>query len=197
MSRFFAADEQQIIAERHRTNLEWFVAVVLLRLHMLLHGLFCPPMFRNNIFDSLLLSKPTMDALVLILYQVVDSGLDESSCFFAHDADGDHVQHGYYYDEWGIAFDVSSLTDDFTDEETDDDNSTPRPSRESALSSGGKGRRRLTSSTATDDLFETVFAGGDFSVYPDRRKVRWGHVQRWLAISCRVMGWRATPLSHW
>lgn len=105
--------------------------------------------------------------------QVIDTGLDESSCFFAHDENGDQVPHGYYYDEWGINFDFSSLSDDSSsaDEPADDDNSRRRPDPESALSSTQRNRRPITSSTATDYQYDEVFTGGDFTVYPDRRKV--------------------------
>ena len=78
--------------------------------------------------------------------QVIDSGLDESSCYFAHDAEGDHVTHGYYYDELGFNFDFETISY----------------------------RTNLPSSYYTSEsYFHHVeeFSGGDFSVYPERRKV--------------------------
>lgn len=62
--------------------------------------------------------------------QVLDTGLDETSCFFI-DGDGQEVTHGYYYDAMG----------------------SPASSTFSSYSTYG------------------VFQGGDFSFYPERRKV--------------------------
>lgn len=139
-----------------------------------------PPLGISIIFGLTLLSKlaKALDFVtsprVPAPCQVIDTGLDESSCFFAHDESGDHVPHGYYYDEWGVNFDFSSLSD----EPADDDNPRGRPDPESALSSTRRDRRPITSSTTTDFQYASAFFEGDFTVYPDRRKVRQGHVRR-------------------
>lgn len=78
-------------------------------------------------------------------HQVIDTGLDESSCFFVHDADGGLVPRGYYYDEWGTNF--GPLTG----------NSTSSSSTEDL--------------NISDVAVSSAFSGGDFRAYPDRRKV--------------------------
>lgn len=40
--------------------------------------------------------------------QIVDSGLDETSCYFA-DEDGEEVTHGYYFDEFSESYTSVSL----------------------------------------------------------------------------------------
>lgn len=91
--------------------------------------------------------------------KVIDTGIDESSCFFAHDETGDHVTHGYYFDEWGINLSLSyyaGVTND--DGEDDESELRPRPNYVTDLTSG-----------SYDVSFK--FDGGDFTAYPDRRKV--------------------------
>lgn len=96
--------------------------------------------------------------------KVVDTGLDESSCFFAHDEAGDHVTHGYYFDEWGINFPITYYAGVSNDDGADDDNSgRPRPNSQRSSSRGG------FTQYGTD--ISEVFNGGDFTAYPDRRKV--------------------------
>ncbi|CAN0597839.1 unnamed protein product, partial [Laminaria digitata] len=41
------------------------------------------------------------------LIQVVDTGLDETSCYFI-DADGEEVPHGHYFEELGVEPESSS-----------------------------------------------------------------------------------------
>lgn len=60
---------------------------------------------------------------------MIDSGLDESSCFFS-DESGEEIEHGYFFDEIGI--DIVS---------------------------------------PEDARAWVIFTGGDFPVYPTRRKV--------------------------
>ncbi|CBN77323.1 Peptidase S8 and S53, subtilisin, kexin, sedolisin [Ectocarpus siliculosus] len=68
------------------------------------------------------------------IIQVIDSGLDETSCYFIDDS-GEEVDHGYYFDELG--------------------------------------RAAVYSSSYSSDETATIFNGGDFSYYPERRKA--GH----------------------
>ncbi len=75
--------------------------------------------------------------------------MDESSCYFAHDEDGDHVVHGHYFEEFGIAYDLSYYGWYF------------------ASSLSGPSAEHHTDYAS----YSTVFEGGDWSVYPDRRKV--------------------------
>eukprot|EP00903_Cladosiphon_okamuranus_P006848 g6670.t1 len=121
--------------------------------------------------------------------QVVDTGLDETSCFFVHDETGDQITHGYYFDELGANFispPISSdddyyfdddYTDDYADDYTDDyaDDYTDDFIDD------------FTDDYFTDDYYNTddwsslgtasdydssgIFSGGDFSTFPDRRKV--------------------------
>lgn len=37
-----------------------------------------------------------------VSFQVIDSGLDETSCFFLDD-DGEEIEHGYYFEELAMA----------------------------------------------------------------------------------------------
>lgn len=60
---------------------------------------------------------------------MVDSGVDESSCFFEDDS-GEKIEHGYYFEELAFVY-ISPF----------------------------------------ELLSHTVFEGGNFSVYPNRRKV--------------------------
>ncbi|CAN0198353.1 unnamed protein product [Ectocarpus sp. 6 AP-2014] len=66
------------------------------------------------------------------IIQVIDSGLDETSCYFIDDS-GEEVDHGYYFDELG--------------------------------------RAAVYSSSYSSDETATIFNGGDFSYYPERRKI--------------------------
>ncbi|CAM9790716.1 unnamed protein product, partial [Ectocarpus fasciculatus] len=65
------------------------------------------------------------------IIQVIDSGLDETSCYFIDD-DGEEVDHGYYFNELGQA--------------------------------------AVYGYTSSDEI-PNNFDGGDFSYYPDRRKI--------------------------
>lgn len=42
------------------------------------------------------------------VHQIVDSGLDETSCFFV-DGDGQEVAHGYYFDELSKSYSSVSV----------------------------------------------------------------------------------------
>lgn len=85
--------------------------------------------------------------------QVIDTGLDETSCYFVHDEARDQIAHGYYYDEFGANV-FTSLSDS--------DDQWWLPSEEDHYGSGVVGS--VVSSSR-------VFTGGDFTAYPDRRKV--------------------------
>lgn len=76
--------------------------------------------------------------------QVVDSGLDETSCFFA-DGDGQEVAHGYYFEELSEALAIATSEGNYL-----------------YYTSQG-----FNPYTVRPDLF----AGGDFSFDPSRRKV--------------------------
>lgn len=91
--------------------------------------------------------------------QVIDSGIDESSCYFANDESGDHVPHGHYYEEWGINVPLtsSSFSSPTSDDDSDDSWGWPWASADHH--------------TGSFYQVEEVFDGGDFTVYPDRRKV--------------------------
>lgn len=65
------------------------------------------------------------------ILQIIDTGLDETSCFFVDD-DGEEVQHGYYFDELSAAV--------------------------------------VTATSVTDP--HSIFSGGNFTYYPERRKVQ-------------------------
>lgn len=80
---------------------------------------------------SVLSKSPTSFSLFC---QVIDTGLDETSCFFIDD-DGEEVDHGYYFDELAIL----SLS---------------------------------ATSEASESRIFASFNDGDFSSYPERRKVR-------------------------
>lgn len=41
--------------------------------------------------------------------QVIDTGLDETSCFFTNDEDGEEVDHGYYFEELFVGSSQSQL----------------------------------------------------------------------------------------
>lgn len=47
-----------------------------------------------------------------LVHQVSDSGLDESSCYFADDS-GEEVEHGHYFEELGLSssYVVASTSD--------------------------------------------------------------------------------------
>lgn len=86
--------------------------------------------------------------------QVIDTGLDETSCFFVHDERGDQIPHGYFFDEFGANI--------FTSLSESDDDRWWLPNEEDHYGSGSGGS--IISSSQ-------VFTGGDFTAYPDRRKV--------------------------
>eukprot|EP00752_Nemacystus_decipiens_P004360 g3984.t1 len=124
---------------------------------------------RANIQTATITDTPLTDAGLDgtgQVVQVIDTGVDESSCFFAHEENGEHVPHGYYFDEWGINFDFPSASDSPTD---DDRRRGPGPV--SGSSSIQRDRRPISSTTTTDYQYVSVFEGGDFTVYPDRRKI--------------------------
>lgn len=140
-------------------------------------------------------------------HQVVDSGLDETSCFFA-DGDGEEVTHGHYYEELGLKppfsfYSMSSSSDwgyysTSSSSYFSSSSTAPSPSPTSSTSSRpthsasptsshpsssnaptsspsssyyvSTGSSSATSSAASGGVLE-VFEGGDFSFYPDRRKV--------------------------
>lgn len=126
-------------------------------------------------------------------HQVVDSGLDETSCFFI-DQDGQEVTHGHYYEELGLTpSSISSYvwsstyyTSTFaswlsTSSSTTTSSPTPSPSASTHSASPtsspsssfyvSTGSSPTSSSGFPDGVLE-IFEGGDFSFYPDRRKVR-------------------------
>lgn len=96
---------------------------------------------------------------VSLYNKVVDTGLDETSCFFVDSEEGDHVTHGYYYDELGVNFLGTSFSGSY------DEGALQQPSAASAASAASY------YSYYSDYQSEGIFSGGDFSVYPDRRKV--------------------------
>lgn len=98
--------------------------------------------------------------------QVIDTGLDETSCFFVHDEAGDQIAHGYYYDEMGANFISISSDDDWSFLGDDDDSSFRR-----STSAGAANQPNYYTSYYSDYQSEGIFSGGDFSAFPDRRKV--------------------------
>lgn len=64
---------------------------------------------KGRIFDIIgavtFRSATRLAMLDLILRQIVDTGLDYSSCFFI-DSDGEEVAHGHYFLEIGVASSV-------------------------------------------------------------------------------------------
>lgn len=99
--------------------------------------------------------------------KVIDTGVDETSCFFADDESGEEVAHGHYFEEWGITVDLDAYASSWT--------STEYSSRPSQLGGAGPldhaGQSSSYYSYSTYQV-EEVFEGGDFTVYGDRRKVR-------------------------
>ncbi len=111
-----------------------------------------------------------------------------------HDDTGDQVEHGYYFDEFGINVDPSYFsspysTDDFfhddsaysTDDSLYDDSlygdSLYDDTATISSSTGPLGVADHTGSYSSYQSYysyqtEQRFSGGDFTVYPDRRKVR-------------------------
>ncbi|CAM9536300.1 unnamed protein product, partial [Laminaria digitata] len=91
--------------------------------------------------------------------QVIDSGVDETSCFFIDD-DGQEVTHGHYYEELWVPLPP-----------------TPSPSAAFLPTSGtvplslSQGVLAVTTATVSPTLAFQIFEGGDFSIYPDRRKI--------------------------
>ncbi|CAM9670039.1 unnamed protein product [Ectocarpus fasciculatus] len=117
---------------------------------------------RANIQSATVTDTPLTDAGLDgtgQVVQVIDSGIDESSCFFANDESGDHVPHGHYYEEWGINVPLtsSSFSSPTSDDDSDDSWGWPWASADHH--------------TGSFYQVEEVFDGGDFTVYPDRRKI--------------------------
>ncbi|CAM9402432.1 unnamed protein product [Ectocarpus sp. 8 AP-2014] len=115
---------------------------------------------RANIQSATVTDTPLTDAGLDgtgQVVQVIDSGVDESSCFFAHDESGDHVPHGHYFEEWGINPPLTSSS--FSSPTSDDDDSWGWP--------------WATADHHTGSYYQTAeeFDGGDFTIYPDRRKI--------------------------
>lgn len=89
--------------------------------------------------------------------QIVDTGVDETSCFFA-DGDGQTVPHGHFFEELGI----KTLAP------------TPSPASEAPPTSETISSISLPSSSppkAISGSYALIFEGGDLSTYPGRRKV--------------------------
>ena len=150
-------------------------------------------------------------------HQVVDSGLDETSCFFV-DEDGEEVTHGHYYEELGLKPFTSSYSFDssfyssstwwytsaypFSESKTYNSTSSPTPSAYSTSSSSSSPTAHMPSSSSYSPTYTSsspsysptsspsssplssgdsssssytagveIFTGGDFSFYPERRKV--------------------------
>jgi len=122
--------------------------------------------------------------------QVIDTGLDESSCYFANDETGDQVEHGYYFDEFGVTIDPSYLfysssspySDDNIFATYDDDffatnyDDTAAPGGGSSSTGPARVADHSGSYYSSQSYYsyqtERRFSGGDFTVYPERRKVR-------------------------
>ncbi|CAM9227955.1 unnamed protein product, partial [Laminaria digitata] len=100
--------------------------------------------------------------------QVTDTGLDETSCFFIDD-DGEEIPHGHYYEELALRMTWSSLSPTSTPTSSSALFQTPSPTSSAPTSEGDLSTLSPTPfpTTATANVFE----GGDFSSYPDRRKV--------------------------
>eukprot|EP00904_Undaria_pinnatifida_P000092 jgi/Undpi1/10083/HiC_scaffold_28.g12537.m1 len=92
--------------------------------------------------------------------QVLDTGLDETSCFFIDD-DGEEVPHGYYYEDFG--FPVSPATS----------SPTPSPASTSFSQTSTPTESVILPPSATTPPTIAAYSvlGGDFSSYPNRRKV--------------------------
>ena len=149
-----------------------------------------------------------IDGVTDMPHQVIDSGLDETSCFFIDD-DGQEVTHGHYYEELGLKplppsypssyyyftwytstyFSSSWTTHSPTSSPSSSTHSTTQSSSSSTFPTSSPssssysptsspsssyyyatGSSSTPSSTSSDSVVE-VFEGGDFSFYPDRRKV--------------------------
>ncbi|CAN0198488.1 unnamed protein product, partial [Ectocarpus sp. 6 AP-2014] len=117
---------------------------------------------RANIQSATVTDTPLTDAGLDgtgQVVQVIDSGVDESSCFFAHDESGDHVPHGHYFEEWGINPPLTSSSFSSPTSDDDDDDSWWWP--------------WATADHHTGSYYQISeeFDGGDFTIYPDRRKI--------------------------
>ncbi|CAM9548318.1 unnamed protein product, partial [Hapterophycus canaliculatus] len=120
---------------------------------------------RANIQSATLTDTPFTDAGLDgtgQVIQVIDSGVDETSCFFANDESGEEVAHGHYFEEWGINVDLDSYAYSSTDDSY----------WWSQFSAAGHSAHPDHSSTSFSAYHvEEVFTGGDFTVYNDRRKI--------------------------
>eukprot|EP00904_Undaria_pinnatifida_P011000 jgi/Undpi1/702/HiC_scaffold_10.g04166.m1 len=110
--------------------------------------------------------------------QVIDTGVDETSCYFIDD-DGQTVTHGHYFEEIGIKTlaptpSPASATSptSATLPPTSPLSSTAR-SQTSSLSSSvlSSNRALATSSSSSSTTPEKIFEGGDFFFDPERRKI--------------------------
>ncbi|CAM9691381.1 unnamed protein product [Scytosiphon promiscuus] len=121
---------------------------------------------RANIQTATLTDTPFTDAGLDgtgQVIQVIDSGLDETSCFFANDESGEEVMHGHYFEEWGITVDLDAYAYISSDDS----------SRWSGMSAADHTGRSSGSSSYYSSSYqiEEVFTGGNFTVYTDRRKI--------------------------
>lgn len=95
---------------------------------------------RPSLFDKRQMS--TLVPAALPANQIIDSGLDETSCFFV-DGDGQEVTHGYYFEEHSDVFYVPTSEGDYY----------------------------YTSEGYYAQFDNKIFEGGDFSFDLSRRKV--------------------------
>lgn len=170
----------------------------------------------------------------MLSHQIIDTGLDETSCFFVHDEEGDQIPHGYYFDEistnfiWtSYSFSDSWYSDDWYNWYSDDrysddwydswysddwdfssfdDSFFLRDDGGSFLDDSGvvvSAADHTTSSSYSSSysssFFQSygIFSEGDFSAFPDRRKVSTARPSFGLAaaVSSLVMG-RMGKLVH-
>eukprot|EP00904_Undaria_pinnatifida_P011011 jgi/Undpi1/703/HiC_scaffold_10.g04167.m1 len=106
--------------------------------------------------------------------QVIDTGVDETSCYFIDD-DGQTVTHGHYFEEIGIkTLATTPSPASATLPPTSSLSSTAR-SQTSSLSSSvlSSNRALATSSSSSSTTPEKIFEGGDFFFDPERRKHPW------------------------
>lgn len=101
-------------------------------------------------------------------YQVTDTGLDETSCFFIDD-DGEKVPHGHYYEQLAVRVPSKSEAPTVSPITSAMLALTPSPTLSSPTSKDPFSTPSPTASPTT--AAENIFEGGDFSSYPDRRKV--------------------------
>ena len=113
-------------------------------------------------------------------HQVTDSGLDETSCFFIDD-DGEKVPHGHYYEQLALRIPSTSEAPTVSPTTSAMLALTPPPTTSSPISEDPLSTPSPTSSPTTNA--ENIFEGGDFSSYPDRRKV--SHSRSRISVSVR------------